>query len=60
MMNFRLARPEILIDINYYTAIVEKAMVHQFTYGEFNLCNFCYISHALNATASLKKTHNFK
>ena len=50
-----IRRLEVLIDINYYTAIVEKAMVNQFTYGEFNLCNIRYISHSLNIMASLNK-----
>ena len=50
-----IRRLKILIDINYYTAIVEKTMVHQLTYGEFNLCNIRYISHNFNIMTSLNE-----
>lgn len=46
---------EFLIDIHYYSAIVEKAMVYQFTNGEFNLCDIRYSSHVIGNLAVLKQ-----
>ena len=50
-----IRRLEILIDIHYYPPIVKKAMMHQFTHREFNLCDIRYVSHALNTMASMNR-----